>query len=87
MIATQFENKIKVFQSDSRGEYIYHRFRAFLADKGTQAQISYIATPQQNGIAERKHKNVIKTARSLIYLSYTSEFLQRICFDCYLSDK
>ena len=59
-----------MFRSDSRGEYISHKFREFLTDQGTIPQLSCLVTPQQNGVAERKHRHVIETARFLIYSSH-----------------
>lgn len=42
-------------------------FRDFLTTQGTQPQLSYPRTPQQNG--ERKHRHIIETARSMLFSS------------------
>eukprot|EP00268_Persea_americana_P033657 TRINITY_DN3330_c0_g1_i11.p1 TRINITY_DN3330_c0_g1~~TRINITY_DN3330_c0_g1_i11.p1 ORF type:complete len:627 (-),score=65.47 TRINITY_DN3330_c0_g1_i11:2488-4368(-) len=70
MVATQFDTKIKIFRSDSGGEYMSHKFRSYLTSQGTLAQLSCPATPQQNGVAERKHRHILETARSLIHSSH-----------------
>lgn len=46
-----------------------------LAYDGTIHQTSCTDTPQQNGVAERKHRHIIETARSLLLsASVSSEF-------------
>ena len=70
MVSTQFNTRIKIFRSDSGGEYISYKFRSYLTSQGTLAQLSCPATPQQNGVAERKHRHILETARSLIYSSH-----------------
>ncbi|OMO63131.1 Integrase, catalytic core [Corchorus capsularis] len=69
MVKTQFSSKIKVFRSDSGGEYTSTQFEELLASEGTLFQSSCTDTPQQNGIAERKHRHIIETARSLLLSS------------------
>ncbi|OMO83306.1 Integrase, catalytic core [Corchorus capsularis] len=69
MVKTQFSVKIKVFRSDSGGEYTSTQFQELLASEGTLFQTSCTETPQQNGIAERKHRHIIETTRSLLLSS------------------
>lgn len=66
MISTQFSAKIKGFRSSSGGSYISAAFRTLLASHGTVSQRSCPHTPQQNGVAERKHRHITLTARSLL---------------------
>ncbi|KAG9442993.1 hypothetical protein H6P81_018847 [Aristolochia fimbriata] len=69
MVHTQFSKTIKNFRSDSRGEYVSQKFRALLNSHGTQHQLSCSYTPQQNGIAERKHRHFMETTRALLLSS------------------
>lgn len=86
MVGNQFDKKIKMFRSDYGGEYITHKFRAFLAGQGTVPQLTCPATPQQNGIAKRKHRHIIETTRSLIYSSHAPLcFFRENCLNSYIS--
>lgn len=57
MIHTHFSAPIKIFRSDSSGEYLSNSFRQFLTSKGTLAQLSCTGAHAQNGVAERKHRH------------------------------
>lgn len=69
MIKTQFSKTIKIFRSDSGGEYLSHQFREVLKTQGTISQLSCVETPQQNGVSERKHRHIVETARTLLLSS------------------
>ena len=70
MVHTQFSTSIKVFRSDSGGEYIFDALCQFLAFEGTLPQLSCSSAHAQNGVAERKHCHLIETARTLLISSF-----------------
>ncbi|CAM8981982.1 unnamed protein product [Rhodiola kirilowii] len=66
-ITNQFNAKIKVFRSDNGGEYTSNTFKQHLANHGIIHQTSCPYTPQQNGVAERKNRNLMEIARSMMF--------------------
>lgn len=66
LIKTQFGKTIKVLRSDNAKEYFYAQFNSFFISYGITHQSSCPHTPQQNGVAERKHRHIVDTARTLL---------------------
>ncbi|CAL8993855.1 unnamed protein product [Prunus brigantina] len=58
--------RIMTLRSDSGGEYLSKQFQEFLNTHGIVHQLSCPHTPQQNGIAERKHRHIVETARTFL---------------------
>jgi hypothetical protein len=57
------------------GEYTSNKFCQLLALDGTIHQTSCTDTSEQNGVAERKHKHIVETTRSLLLSAFVlSEF-------------
>ncbi|KAJ9548119.1 hypothetical protein OSB04_020662 [Centaurea solstitialis] len=69
LIQTQHSAVIKCFRCDLGREYTSNDFTLLLASDGTIHQSSCTDTPQQNGVAERKHRHLVETARSLLLSS------------------
>uniref|UniRef100_A0A2N9HIJ5 Integrase catalytic domain-containing protein n=1 Tax=Fagus sylvatica TaxID=28930 RepID=A0A2N9HIJ5_FAGSY len=66
MVETQFSLPIKALRSDCGGEFTSNQFNQFCASKGIIHQLSCPHTPQQNGVAERKHRHLVQCALALI---------------------
>lgn len=71
-VKTQFESKIKQVRSDNAREFIEGKFRELFIEQGIQHQTSCVNTPQQNGKAERRHRNLLETACAPTQSIYTS---------------
>ena len=75
LVKTPHSIVIKYFRCDLGGEYTSNKFLELLALDGTMQQTSCTDTPEQNGFAERKHRYIVETARSLLLpASVPSEF-------------
>jgi hypothetical protein len=70
LIKTQHSVVIKCFRCDLGGEYTSNKFYQLLALDGTIHQTSCTDTPKQNGVAERKHRHIVETARSLLLSAF-----------------
>jgi transposase InsO family protein len=66
MIHTQFSLPINTIRTDCGGEFTSNQFNQFCVSKGMIHQVSCPHTPQQNGVAERKHKHLVQCALALL---------------------
>ncbi|WJZ84138.1 hypothetical protein VitviT2T_003758 [Vitis vinifera] len=62
-VFTQFEFCIKTFRNDNGREFT--SLHSFFQDNGVIFQHSYVYTPQQNGVVERKHRHILQVTRAL----------------------
>lgn len=62
LIEKYLNKKIKFLQTDGGGEYTSTAFKSFLTTNGISHHLSCPDTPEQNGLAERKHRHIIETA-------------------------
>nr|GEU76059.1 putative ribonuclease H-like domain-containing protein [Tanacetum cinerariifolium] len=61
--------KVKVIKSDNRTEFKNNDLNKFCGMKGIKREFSVPRTPQQNGIAERKNRTLIKAAKTMLAYS------------------
>ncbi|PKU60283.1 Retrovirus-related Pol polyprotein from transposon TNT 1-94 [Dendrobium catenatum] len=66
MVNCQFKLHIKTFRTDGGGEFCNKRFDIFLKNLGIIHQYTCPHSPFQNGVAERKHRHLIETSRTLM---------------------
>lgn len=66
MVENETGKKIKCLRSDQGGEFTSKEFNTFCEVNGIRRQLSAPQTPQQNGVVERKNKNILDAARSMI---------------------
>ncbi|GJY65019.1 putative RNA-directed DNA polymerase [Tanacetum coccineum] len=67
LIHNKFNIKVKVVRSDNGTEFVNKKMFKMFSDLGIFHQTSCTHTPQQNGIAERKHRHLLNVARSLMF--------------------
>ena len=66
MVQTQFGRGIQRFRSDNARDFFNSDLDSFFAERGILHESSCVATPAQNGIAERRIGYVTSTARTLL---------------------
>nr|GEV20047.1 retrovirus-related Pol polyprotein from transposon TNT 1-94 [Tanacetum cinerariifolium] len=66
----QFYHKVKIIKSDNGTEFKNHELIEFYGLKGIKREYSNPRTPQQNGVAERKNKTLIKASRTMLADSF-----------------
>jgi hypothetical protein len=73
MVHTQFSATIKIFCSDSGGEFLSDNFRQLSTLEGTLAQLSCPSAHAQNGVAERKRRYIIECSYyfDIFFCSFT----------------
>lgn len=67
MIENQLGKKIKKIQSDGGGEFINNQLARHFSIHGIQHLVSCPSTPQQNGIAKRKHRHLVELGLSMLF--------------------
>ncbi|KAK9047921.1 hypothetical protein SSX86_033117 [Deinandra increscens subsp. villosa] len=68
-VQTQFERKVKVFQSDGGTEFTNQKVQKLFENNGTFHRFSCPYTPQQNGRVERKHRHIVETGLAMLFHS------------------
>ena len=68
-VKNQLRKHIKAIRSNRGGEYLLGDFKDYLTENGIVSQLTAPRTPQQNGVAERKNRNLLDMVRSMMSYS------------------
>lgn len=68
-VEKQHDVKIKAIQSDNGREYVNKEFDEYLKKHRIQRSLTTTYTLEQNGVAERKNRTLMDTARCLLLQS------------------
>ncbi|CAL9021646.1 unnamed protein product, partial [Prunus brigantina] len=71
MVKNQFHTTVQILQSDNGTEYVNNAFSDLCSQLGIHQRFSCPHTPQQNGLAERKHRHIATMIRTLLTTSQT----------------
>lgn len=66
MVEKQSDLHIQILILDRGGEYSSNEFLDFCRDHGIKKQFTTKYTPHQNGVVERKNRNIMEMARSML---------------------
>ena len=89
LVENQIGRKIKVLRSDNGGEYKSLDYQKFCDFHGIQLHFTNPYTPQQNGVAERKNRTLVESARSMLQTAKlpNSFWGEAIATACYLQNR
>ena len=71
MIKFQFGNPVKRLRTDNAKDFLNHELSEFLASEGIKHVTSCPYTPQHNGLAERKIRDIVYKYRTLLIQAST----------------
>ena len=69
-IQNQFHTSVRILRSDNAKEYFSDSFNTYMTAHGIIHQSSCVDTPSQNGVAERKNRHLLETARALLFQNH-----------------
>lgn len=67
MVHTQYQRQIRVWQSDNAMEFMQSILNEYLRQQGVRHQTSCTYTPQQNGLAEIKNRQIMEIVRASLF--------------------
>jgi transposase InsO family protein len=70
LIKNQFSCPVRHIRTDNGQEFLSHRIQQFFHDEGIIHERTCVETPQQNGVAERKHRHLLNVARCLRFQAH-----------------
>ncbi|KAI0499192.1 hypothetical protein KFK09_020094 [Dendrobium nobile] len=70
LVKNKFGTNIQTLRCDGGGEFTSTKFRNYLLNQGITHQVSCPYTSEQNGTAERKHRHLLDSTRTLLHAAY-----------------
>ncbi|GJZ15212.1 putative ribonuclease H-like domain-containing protein [Tanacetum coccineum] len=89
LVENQLNKKVKVIRSDNGTEFKNRDLIEFCRSKGIKRDYSNARTPQQNEVAERKNRTLIKAARTMLADSFlpTMFWTEAVATACYVLNR
>ena len=63
---TQFSVSVKCIRADKGGEFISKAFKNWCKERGIELQYTHTGESRENGVAERTHRSLMNTVRTLL---------------------
>ncbi|GJX12361.1 ribonuclease H-like domain-containing protein [Tanacetum coccineum] len=88
-IENQLNHRVKIIRSDNDTEFKNRDMLEFCGNKGIKQEYSTARTPQQNGVAERMNRTLIKAARTMLADSLlpTTFWAEAVSTACYILNR
>ncbi|XP_049933224.1 retrovirus-related Pol polyprotein from transposon RE1 isoform X3 [Nymphaea colorata] len=67
LVENQYGNSVKTFRSDNAREYLCLTVEEFFRKRGIVHETSCSYTPPQNGVAERKNRQLLNVTRAILF--------------------
>lgn len=67
MVNTQYQKPILVWQTDNAMEFMDASLVGFLKELGIRHQTSCTYTPQQNGLANWRNRQILEVVRAFVF--------------------
>jgi transposase InsO family protein len=74
MVKNQFQKQIKVWQSDNAMEFLEKSLGDYLRQNNIRHHTSCTYTRQQNGLAERKNRQIMEVVRASLFGMHVPRF-------------
>jgi len=75
LVENQTGKKIKIFRSNSSGEYISNEFIDFCKKEGIKKETIVPYNPEQNGVVERKNRSIVEFVQAMLHDQKLPKFL------------
>nr|GEV41610.1 ribonuclease H-like domain-containing protein [Tanacetum cinerariifolium] len=88
-IENLIDHKVKIIRCDNETEFKNKEMNQLCEKKGIKREFSIARTPQQNGVAERKNRTLIKAARTMLANSKlpTTFWAEAVNTTCYVQNR
>ena len=73
-VEKETDRHIQCLRSDGGKEYFADEFTSYLQGEGIQREFSCRHTPQQNGFTERKNRQILEVARTVMHEKHKLNF-------------
>lgn len=66
LVEHETKTTIQTLRTDRGGEFTSHEFKLFCDNKGIKRHLTAPYSPQQNGVVERRNRNLLEMTRSIL---------------------
>nr|GEU83428.1 retrovirus-related Pol polyprotein from transposon TNT 1-94 [Tanacetum cinerariifolium] len=88
-ISILFQSPVIIIRTDNGTEFKNQVLKEYFDSVGISHQVSYVRTPQQNGVVERRNRTLVEAARTMLIFSHAPLFLwaEAIATACFTQNR
>ena len=89
MVEKEKRKPLKCLRSDNGGEYTSNEFKSYCSEKGIRHEKTVLGTSQQNGVAERMNRTIVKKIRCMLRMANLPKSFwgEAVVIACYLINR